>query len=225
MRPTGRLIYIVVLALAILAISQSTFAQKPTVPNKSTASPESVVDAEKSSEPLKLPADIQTRENFIQSDTDTKTLGPTAADYVRVLVGMVVVVLVIWGLSLLVKRFVVVKGLTGSSESLKVLYSLSLTPGRTLYMVRLADRILLIGAGEGGLRTLAEISDPAEVSAVLKELEFKGNFDLNPFRERLKSLMNAGDQDDVSDDDMESIQRRMKGTLDRLKKSGDPEEK
>ena len=72
-------------------------------------------------------------------------------------------------------------------------------------------------------RTLAEITDPAEVSAVLRELEFKGNFDLNPFRERLKALVSAGDQAEVSDDDMESMQRRMKGTLDRLKNAGDSE--
>jgi len=221
MRSIKRSAVILVTLVTMFAIGGIALAQKPAVSGKSTASPENATDKAKASETVTLPSDLQTRENFAKEETDAKALGPSASDYLRVFVGMVVVLLVIWGLSVLMKRFVVVKGLTGSSESLKVLYTQSLSPGRTLYLVRLADRILLIGAGEGGLRTLAEITDPSEVSAVLRELEFKGNFDLNPFRERLKALVSAGDRAEVSDDDMESMQRRMKGTLDRLKNAGD----
>jgi flagellar biogenesis protein FliO len=130
-----------------------------------------------------------------------------------------VVVGTIWGISVLMKKFVTVRGLTSSSDNLKVLTSLSLTPTRTLYMVRLGDRILLIGAGENGLSTLAEISDPGEVSDFLREFEFKGNFDLNPFRERLKSAMDKEGDDFPVGQDLESRQQKLKGILDKLKDS------
>jgi len=165
-----------------------------------------------------LPEGIETQEAFMQPVEETQTLGPSVADYVRVLAGLLIVIGLIWGISLLLKKFVTVRGLAGSSNNLKVLTSLSLTPTRTLYMVRLGDRILLLGSGEGGLRTLAEITDPEEVSDLLREFEYKGNFDLNPFREHLKSSMDkdGGDAFD-SDKDLNVRQRKLKGILDRLK--------
>jgi flagellar biogenesis protein FliO len=141
-----------------------------------------------------------------------------------VLVGLVVVIVVIWGLSVLLKRFVTVRGLASSSESLKVLYTLSLTPTRTLYLVRLADRVLLIGSGDGGgLRTLADISDPEEVSAILKDVEYKGNFEMNPFKKRLKTLI-GGDEELESqelDKDLGARHRKIQGMMDRLKNTGE----
>jgi flagellar biogenesis protein FliO len=221
MRPTGRLLIHILALIVIFTIPVAALAQKPPASAKSTSVSEDAIGAEKASEPVALPSDLLTRENFDKEPTDTKSLGPDASDYFRVFIGMAVVIGVIWGLSLVMKRLVIAKGLVGSTECLKILYTLSLTPGRTLYLVRLVDRVLLIGAGEGGIRTLTEITDPEEVSAILKELEFKGNFDLNPFRERLKNLMNNGEQDAPPDEDLESVQRKMKGTLDRLKNTGD----
>ena len=164
-----------------------------------------------------LPEDIPTRESFDPAPIENQPLGPTTAEYFRVLIGLLVVIGVIWGLSVLLKRFVTVRGISGASDTVKVLYTLSLTPTRTLYLIRLGDRILLVGAAEGGLRTLAEIDDPAEVSTVLKELEFKGNFDLNPFKDRLQSMMEAEDTDLDLEDDLDQRQRSLKGTLDRLR--------
>jgi flagellar protein FliO/FliZ len=171
-----------------------------------------------SSETIALPEDVPTRESFEGERLDEqRQLGPTATDYIKMLVALVVVIGVVWGLSLLLKRFVTVRGIAGASNSLKVLNTLSLSPTRTLYMVRLGDRILLIGAGEGGIRTLAEITDPAEVSDILKELEFKGNFDLNPFKDRLQSILGSSEPDLDIDGDLDKRQRALKGTLDRLR--------
>ncbi|MFH1676157.1 MAG: flagellar biosynthetic protein FliO [bacterium] len=169
---------------------------------------------------ISLPSDVLTRESFEKEAPEKKEVGLTAYESLRVLFSLALVVGLIWGLSVLLKRFITVKGLASSSESVKVLYSLSLTPTRTLYLVRLSNRILLIGAGEGGLRTLSEITDREEVSTILRELEFKGNFDLNPFKEKLAGLI--GSQETDSDkEDLESSRRRLEGALDRLKKSGD----
>ncbi len=208
-------------AVLLLVISLPSQAQdSPDVePRSATDGVDGETDAVEAVPEAELPEDIPTRETFSALDEEPKTLGPTPAQYVQVFIGLAVVLLVIWGLSLVLKRFVQVKGLAGSSENLKVLYTLSLTPTRTLYLVRLADRVLLIGAGEGGLRTLAEISDPEEVSLILRDIEFKGNFDLNPFRSRLNSMM--GEESVESDEDLDTRQRKLKGILDRLKTPSD----
>ncbi len=162
------------------------------------------------------------REDFIPPGGQSPAPGPSAADYLRTFIGLVVVIIIIWGISAVFRRFVTVRGLARSSESLKILYTLSLSPTRTLYLVRLADRILLIGAGEGGLRTLGEITEPDEVALILRDVEYKGNFDLNPFRDRLQSLMGEEKNNGI-DEDLGARQRKLKGTLDKLKGSGDRE--
>jgi flagellar biogenesis protein FliO len=167
-----------------------------------------------------LPADLPTMEFYEQESDDGVTIGPTLADYLKVFAGLLVVIGVIWGISVLTKKLVTVQGLASSTESLKVITTLSLTPTRTLYMIRLGDRIILIGAGDGGLRTLAEIKDPDEVATILRDIEFKGNFDLNPFRDRLQSRLGESDEDIEIGDDLNVRQHKLKDVLDRLK-SGD----
>jgi len=192
---------------------------------EATGTMEPVVGDGGPSQPV-ISGDLGLRDDYAEEETpDTTGMGPSGWDYLKVLIGLIVVIVIVYTLSMIMKRFITVRGLASSSESLKVLYTLSLSPARTLYLVRLSDRILLIGAGEGGIRTLTEITDPAEVSQILKELEFKGNFDLNPFREKFRTLTGEdydrdGDQDGV-ENDLGVRQKKIQGTMDRLKNRGD----
>lgn len=172
-----------------------------------------------------IPEDVPTRETFEPELENGPAIGPTAADYVRVFAGLVIVIVVIWALSLALKKFVTVRGLASTSESLKILHTVSLSPSRMLYLVRLGERILLIGGGEGGLRTLAEISDMEEVSQIMREIEYKGNFDLNPFKARLDGLMGEDDKSTYADEDLGVRQRKLQGMLDRLKDAGNNDSK
>ena len=212
MRRIGRLLLSVLILGTLCAIVPMV------VYGQSGAGGESSVVSGNGGNETTLPSDFPTRESFQPPSATPQALGPSVADYVRMIVGLVVVLLVIWGLSQLMKRFVVARGLASSTDSLKVLYTQSLSPSRTLYLVRFSDRILLIGAGEGGLRTLGEISDPEEVSAILKETEFKGDFEKAPFKEKLKNMMGDDGSEYVPDNNLEKRQRRMKGTMEKLKK-------
>jgi flagellar biogenesis protein FliO len=216
MRFSCRLALTAILIIALLGVlTPAVFGQK-SVDQNEPVSFDSTSAAGTLNQPNPLPDDFPTREKFDPTGNTTQTVGPSAGEYFRVLFGLFVVLGVIWGLSVLMKRFVVARGLAGSSENLKVLYAQSLSPSRTLYLVRLVDRVLLIGSGEGGLRTLAEITDPAEVNSILKELEFKGNFESNPFREKLKTLVGT-ENGDSDTQDFDVSQRKMKGTLEKLK--------
>lgn len=54
-------------------------------------------------------------------------------------------------------------GTTFGSGRIQVLERVALDPRRSLYLVRIGDRVLLVGAADGGgLRTLAEL-DPREL--------------------------------------------------------------
>ena len=210
----------------LLLILPVIFFAAPAYGQDSPSSEEPVAleqpDADESESPTgdvgaTLPENFPTRETYERPTEETPQVGPTLTDYFRIFGGLAVVLFVIWGLSVVVKRFIQVRGLATSTECLKVLYTMSLTPTRILYLVRLGDRILLIGAGDGGMRTLAEITEPEEVSIILRDLEFKGNFDLNPFRTRLTSLLEAGESPGGHDDDLNVRQRKLKGILEKLK--------
>jgi flagellar biosynthetic protein FliO len=54
-------------------------------------------------------------------------------------------------------------GAAGSSARIDVLEATALAPGRSLYLVEVADRVLVVGATAGSLATLAEITDPEAI--------------------------------------------------------------
>jgi flagellar biogenesis protein FliO len=216
----GRLSLLILLAVSILCLP--VYGQDATSDSPPPPDDQPVLESVSDTGGAELPEDFPTREAYQAADTNAQ-VGPSMTDYFRIFIGLGVVIFIIWGLSLLLKRFVQVRGLASSTESLKVLYTMSLTPTRTLYMVRLGERILLIGAGDGGMRTLAEITEPDEVSIILRDLEFKGNFDLNPFRSRLNSLMDS-EPESMQDEDLNVRQRKLRGILDKLKTPSDQDE-
>lgn len=82
--------------------------------------------------------------------------------------GLVVglIYLTMWAL----RRYVLVgqtRGAAGPSGRLEVIDTTVLAPGRTIYLVEVADRVLVLGATGTALATLAEIREPDAV-ALLK---------------------------------------------------------
>lgn len=77
-----------------------------------------------------------------------------------VLAGIVVVIVV--GAKFLKKHGPL---LTGGipEDALEVLGKRAIDRGQTIYLVRLAGRILVIGSSTGGLQTLGEVTDPVEI--------------------------------------------------------------
>ncbi|HEX9744011.1 MAG TPA: flagellar biosynthetic protein FliO [bacterium] len=211
-------------AIIVLAIFLSVFFLLPYISySQSEADPAEESELVQPEINPALPSDIPTRETFQPENSERAQLGPSAVDYFKTFASLAVVIGIIYGLSVLMKRFVVARGLSSTSENLKILYSLSVTPTRTLYVVRFGERILLIGSGEGGMRTLSEITDPVEVSGLLRDMEFKGNYDFNPFKEQFKKLSQADHDDSELIEDFDTRQRRIKSSLDRLKKSSSDE--
>jgi flagellar biosynthetic protein FliO len=54
-------------------------------------------------------------------------------------------------------------GAVGAGAKIDVLEATALAPGRSLYLIDVADRVLVVGATSGSLATLAEITEPGTV--------------------------------------------------------------
>jgi flagellar biosynthetic protein FliO len=73
-----------------------------------------------------------------------------------------------------------------STGRLDVLEATALAPGRSLYLVEVADRVLVLGATSGSLSTLAEITDPGAIELLKKRAsEPEGP---PPFAEQLEAI-------------------------------------
>jgi len=97
-------------------------------------------------------------------------VGSELPSYGAFLVETLVVLAVVCALAWLILRYGVRRAGIGQRGPLKVLARLPLEPRRTLYIVEAPGKMLLIGAGEGTVSTLAEL-DAAEVAAALAEPE------------------------------------------------------
>lgn len=90
----------------------------------------------------------------------------------QLLLAMAIVVGLIVALGWLVKRLGGGKGLHNTG-ALKLIARANLSPKHQMFLVRMGDRLVLIGAGPQGLATLSEITDAAEASELLQAAGFK----------------------------------------------------
>jgi flagellar biogenesis protein FliO len=104
--------------------------------------------------------------------TDTPSASPSLIDTLgRVLAALtlviVLIVATIWGLKLIWEK----KGITSQGEdgkSLRVLSSIFIGPRKTIHLVEVGKRILVVGVGNEEIHPLDIINDPAEVEALKK---------------------------------------------------------
>jgi flagellar biogenesis protein FliO len=90
----------------------------------------------------------------------------------QLLLAMVIVVGLIVGLGWLLKRLSGGKALHNAG-ALKLIARANLSAKHQMFLVRMGNRMVLIGAGPQGLSTLSEITDPAEAADLLRAAGFK----------------------------------------------------
>jgi flagellar biosynthetic protein FliO len=102
-------------------------------------------------------------------------------------------------------------GPAGSNARIDVIEAAALAPGRSLYLIDVADRILVVGATSGSLATLAEITEPGAIERLRRrppEAELTGSFaeQLRAISERLPATFM---QDKVGE--LRSLAERFRG--------------
>ena len=97
-------------------------------------------------------------------------------------------------------------------ENLRVIASLPIAPTKSVQVIKLVDRLLVVGIAEGGMRLLTEITDPAEVSEMLKALDEKNPSKYHPYKKAFDTMLSRKDESAF-----EEKQKTFNTTLGRLK--------
>ncbi len=85
---------------------------------------------------------------------------------VKTFLTMLVVVGMMFGLLVVVRKFFYAKP-RFVNDNLKVLSSMSLQPKKSIYLVKVFDRVMLVGVSDNSIASLGEITD----GEVLQKLE------------------------------------------------------
>ena len=90
-------------------------------------------------------------------DSATSVTRPPAYYLLRALLSLGVIVALIYGIYFGLRRLSYAAGRFPSDDQLQVLHSRHLGGGRWIYAIKAADRVLIVGGGADGLRTLTEM--------------------------------------------------------------------
>jgi flagellar biosynthetic protein FliO len=104
------------------------------------------------------------------------------------LVKLAFVLLLIYGSLWLLRRFTQTGGRRPGQLLVNIVEQTTLAPGRSVYLLEIGSRLLLVGSTANQISTLAEISDPAEV-AELQGLRQSEHEAPPPFATQLRSLL------------------------------------
>jgi flagellar protein FliO/FliZ len=84
--------------------------------------------------------------------------GASGGSLVRTIVGLVVVIAVIYGLTWVLKQVKQSREASATGAGLSTLATLPLGPNRSLHLVQAGDEVVLLGTGEGGVSTIRTYS-------------------------------------------------------------------
>ena len=88
--------------------------------------------------------------------------------WVQSLLALALVVALIFILRYVLRRLGGAGGFVGRGKVIDVVARTNLAPKHQLYLIRLGQRLVLVGAGPEDLAALAEVTDPQEVSSLIE---------------------------------------------------------
>jgi flagellar biogenesis protein FliO len=199
---TGRCIAVILLCGIILAAAP-VYAQ----PADPGAEPTPVEFSSDIEDPFAQ--DVRTREDYLSmQDENLPSYG-----IMNIFVALALVIVIFWALF----RFVVKPLMRGAMlgrgvEEFRIVASLPIAPTKSVQVIKLVDRLLVVGIAEGGMRLLSEITEPAEVSEMIKALDAKDPGKYHPFRKAFDTMLTRKDETGFEDK-----QKKFNTTLDSLK--------
>ncbi len=152
-------------------------------------SPPVVRSADEPTDPALIRASLDAKELRVPARGERRgptTKGQSGTGWWFVPVGITAALAVFGGVSLASKRFGLKLGLPGDSGPLRVVGQTRLSPKQSVYLVRVGDRVLILGTGPGGPPTpLGEVSDPAELARLIPGRTTRATPSTTPFDRRI----------------------------------------
>lgn len=118
-----------------------------------------------------VPPDVPTKEDFLPELEEQEPLMPAYSIW-RVVFGLAFVIALILLISYAL-RYLANRGLRLDirGRHIRILDNIQLGVNRTLYLVQVGTKIVLLASTDKGINYLTEITDPAEVEIILEELK------------------------------------------------------
>ena len=170
-------------------------------------------------EPVQVTPIVETEETFAPGTTfwEDATAGREenlpAVGVWNILITLALVLVIFW----VIFRFIVrplMRGavLSRGVEEFRIVAALPIAPTKSVQIVKMVDRLLVIGIAENGMNLLSEITDPQLVSEMLTALDEKNPAKYHPFRKAFDTILTRKDETGF-----EEKQKKFNTTLDDLK--------
>lgn len=164
--------------------------------------------------PLDLPSDAPTA-----SPSLLDTFGRVFAALALIIV---LIVATIWGLKLIwEKRGLTIQGQGEEGKSLRILSSVFIAPRKTIHLIEVGKRILVVGVGEAEIHPLDVITDPLEVEALKKSSKQGFPIILEKMLHRSNPQTTAEDTEKI----IAESKKNIGGYIERLKKASRKKDK
>lgn len=112
---------------------------------------------------------------------------------VKTLLSLLAVIGLMVGLLLLLKKYMYAGRLgSASTVDIKVLGQRVLQPKRSVYVLKVLHKVIVVGSSEQGLQTLTEIADPESMAEVEEKISWQSEAASGkglPFAEHLQSYV------------------------------------
>ena len=142
--------------------------------------------------------------------------------YIQIIIVLILVVLVIYGLSLILKRFIGLKG--GVQSNAEIILNQALGQGKWLQVVHICGKYLVLGITNDNINLLTEINDQKEIEkfeVILNEKKVNtGNNFIDMISDFFKNKLKRNIDKEKFDYETDSVDflNKQKDRLDRLKK-------
>ncbi len=157
--------------------------------------------------------DVPTRDDFLSGEEEKL---PSYGLF-NIFVSLVLVLVIFWVIFKFVVRPLMRGAMMGRGvDDFRIIASLPITPTKSVQVIKLVDRLLVVGIGEGGVRLVAEITDAEEVSEILKALDDKNPARHHPYKKAFDTMLKRKDEDGF-----EEKQKTFNTSLGRLKEKID----
>jgi flagellar protein FliO/FliZ len=154
-----------IVATAMTAAIVSVAAGQSPAPSAKTAAPivqagAAMADSADKPLPARKESDVEGRS--IKKDGGASSAG----DWLRTVLALAVVAGILYGLRFVLRRHVRSDEAKSASGPLEVLWRMNLAPKHQALLVRMGERLLLVGISPGGMTTLAEATNANEIAAL-----------------------------------------------------------
>jgi flagellar protein FliO/FliZ len=166
-----------------------------------------------SEEPLTQNDNGNEKENFDRNE-ETVT-GISLADALP----LALVLALIFALAWLAKRFLRGRNILGGSGTVKILDRTPISPKQSLILVKVGERLILVGVSQEGMTALSEIDDPEQVAMLMGEAaSYQPGSISRSFSDEVEDHRDEYMQQPMSEDPVEQTRGQVRGLLDKVRR-------